>query len=211
MTTLISILCPSRRRLAWLTRCIQSIVSNADDQSCFEIIVRAHSDDKETIRGLWDLLSHKQLRVVIGHPLNGYSDLSRFYDEAAALAKGEWIWVMNDDVIVNSPKWDAAIKPEPINAILMPNHHRLSGLNFLMDMHTPFMFVPNKCWQKYGVTNFDSPFDSGLWTLLRNNGWPTRFVEISVDHTRKNDIELAEERQPLPSRGIHPNEMDCRA
>lgn len=180
-------------------RCIQSIVDTADSQDSFEICLRLHRDDHETIQALPRLLYLAQkVRVVIGLPMSGYGDLSRFYDEAIAIANGDWIWVMNDDVTVEGNGWDTKLAAEPTDKfIIMPEIHKLGGSTYENDFDTPFMMLPNGCWKQYGVTKFSTPFDHGLWKLLRDNGWGTRFLKgIATWHDRDETDKLENERNP---------------
>ena len=58
------------------------------------------------------------------------------------------------------------------------------------------MMMPNKCWEKYGIRKFDTPFDAGLWQLLRKNGWPTYFLPgVIVHHDREDDTTLQPKRK----------------
>lgn len=208
MTPLVSIVCPTRHRLPMLRKCIASIMETASDPRRIEIILRIHSDDLPTLQAIPDLLKLGPVRIAIGHPLSGYNDLTRFYEEAIALATGEWIWVMNDDVIIESPGWDQELRIAPVGHIVMPAIHKLGGSVYQNDPQTPFMFVPNGCWKRYlqGRPMRD-PFDAGLWGLLRENGWPTLFIPVTVHHQR--DVSAIEDRKRAEDELKYPEEQ-CR-
>lgn len=175
-------------------RCIKSIADTADSHDNFEICLRIHRDDKATILMLPDLLSLCTIRVVIGLQHKGYESLSWFYQEAAAISRGDWVWVMNDDVVSKTKGWDTMVMAQQPDAVVMPDTYYLGGSGYPKDTHNPFMFLPNKCWERYGVTRFGTPFDQQLWDLMKNNGWPTRFIPIEVWHDHRAH-EHVEERK----------------
>lgn len=184
---LCSVMIPTYKRLELLTKVIHSIIDNATDKSCFEIIVRVQTNDPETLLAIPDLVGiGKCVRVITGDPLRGYADLSRFYDDCAALAiDSEFVWIGNDDCLSMSKGWDDAVRKAPKRHILVPQKHGCGHSLYLNDTHCPFLFIPNGSWKKYGVVKFHTPFDSGLWTLLRENGWPDFILPgVSVWHVR---------------------------
>jgi hypothetical protein len=101
---------------------------------------------------------------------------------------------MNDDVVSKTKGWDTIVIGQSPDAVVMPDTYYLGGSGYPKDTHNPFMFLPNKCWEKYGVKRFGTPFDHELWTLMEKNGWPTRFIPIEVWHDHRAH-EHAEERR----------------
>ena len=208
---MISVLLPSRKRPDLLMRCIKSIVDTADNPETFEICLRLHRDDEETIRRLPEILSLCTVRVIIGLQHGGYRDLSWFYQEAAAISRGNWIWVMNDDVVSVTKGWDTMVHSQPDNVIVMPSRHKLGGSTYINDGHNPFMFVPNKAWEKYGVKRFGTPFDASMWGLFRQNGWETVFIPTEVFHDHqpaKNEEERKTEVSPNFTNDPHEHFME---
>lgn len=123
MTPLCSIVCPTRHRLPVLRRMIASIMDTCDTPSRIEIILRIHTDDTDTLWAIPELVGLGPVRIAIGHPMRGWQDLTRFYEEALALAKGDWVWIMNDDVVCETKGWDTFLANESVYAdtIIMPN------------------------------------------------------------------------------------------
>lgn len=192
---LVSVLLPTRKRPERLLKCIKSIINSASGQNEFEIIVRIHRDDERSISLIPLLITLANIKIVIGYPFSGYGDLSRFYQDAAGIANGRWIWVMNDDVIISGTSWDIEVEKYAPDKILMPSTHKLGEATYFNDQHNPFMFLPNKCWEQYGMKYFATPFDCGLWNLMREHGWRTEYLAgVCVHHQREHDDTL------LPSR-----------
>lgn len=194
---MISVLLPSRKRPDLLIRCIKSIVDTADNKDAFEICLRIHRDDSETIARLPYILSLCTVRVVIGLQHRGYTDLCWFYQEAAAISRGDWIWVMNDDAVSVTKGWDTMVHSQPNNVIVMPERHKLGGSTYINDGHNPFMYLPNKAWEKYGMKRFTTPFDLSLWTLFRNNGWQTVFIPTEIFHDWHPDKNTEERKTEI--------------
>lgn len=201
---LCSILLPTRRRLAKLKRCIQSIVTASEDKSCFEIVLRLHRDDPETVSALPELLKLATVQAVIGISV-GYGEQGRMYTECANLARGQWIWIMNDDVLVEGTKWDSALQSEPTSGVIaFPELHRLGGSGYPLDMGCPFMFVPNGCWKTYGCEVFQNPIDTWLRQLLLSHNWNGHFLPgLTIWHDWHPDENLVRNAQQLLTTDLH--------
>jgi hypothetical protein len=96
---LCSILIPSRKRFNLLLRSIKSIIASAKGKD-FEIIVRLHNDDYESLGRQGELGRFGMVRVIGGETLNGYASLNEFFNELEPEAKGDWRWHINDDMTV---------------------------------------------------------------------------------------------------------------
>ena len=184
---LCSVLIPTYKRTDLLKKVVRSIIDNASDKSCFEIIIRVQTNDPETMAAIPELVGFcASVKIVVADPLNGYGDLSRFYDDCAALAMdSEFIWIGNDDCMSMSQGWDDEVRKAPKNHILIPQKHGSGHSLYFNDTHCPFFFIQNGSWKKYGITKFETPFDAGLWTLLRQNGWPDYILPgVAIWHVR---------------------------
>jgi GT2 family glycosyltransferase len=99
---LVSLIIPTKDNLALLHRCISSITTNTNYDN-FEILVidngSVHNATLDYLRELSDL---PQLRVIRDNGAFNYSALN---NAAVALAKGEIIALLNDDIDVKSPNW----------------------------------------------------------------------------------------------------------
>lgn len=193
---MISVLLPSRKRTKLLLRCLRSLADNATPKN-FEVCLRIHRDDTETLAALPEILSLCTVRVVIGLQHEGYKNLAWFYQEAAAIARGDYVWVMNDDCVVKTNGWDEVFLKHSQtvqNTILMPHKLTAGGSTYLNNPCNPFMFLPNKCWEKCGQPRFSNQFDAALWSLLRNHGWNTDFPDVEIEHDR-DPQRTAQDRQ----------------
>lgn len=107
---LVTVLVPTRNRLELLERSLLSLIEKADLRlgQQFEIIVRHDDDDQATRRwlenhpDLWTLFIH-------GPRGNGYADLHNMYNEMCMLARGQFLFLWNDDALMITPGWDLEI------------------------------------------------------------------------------------------------------
>ena len=109
---LASILLPSRGCYESLVTSISSLINNAYDRSCFEIIVKVDDDDLKTAQVLASL--QKQcpetlIRAAVSPRGRGYPDLGKFVNEMAAEARGDWLILWDNDFIMRTKYWDRRI------------------------------------------------------------------------------------------------------
>ena len=112
---MISVLIPSRGRTKPLGYSVKSLLRLASDPSSIEILVAADPDDQETAD------TAKELGVIlhVAPHRYGYPGLHHYYNYLASQAKGEWVFVFNDDTRMRTPGWDDIVHQCP-PAILYP-------------------------------------------------------------------------------------------
>ena len=124
---LVTLMFPCRERFVWLQEAIRSFIDNADDPSGVEVLVRVDDDDEH-----WPSFEQRLAgspTVLIGSRLNAYLSMHVFYNEMAAISRGEWIWMLNDDVRCLTKGWDTVLKNHRIEqgndriALLNPADH----------------------------------------------------------------------------------------
>lgn len=89
---------PGRRDRLW-----SSLWATAPD---VELVVRLDDYDAET--AAWARALRPLPVIVTGPRLNGYASLPRFFNEMARVASGDLLMCGNDDMIFDTPNWDAA-------------------------------------------------------------------------------------------------------
>ncbi|WP_164084910.1 glycosyltransferase [Pseudazoarcus pumilus] len=103
-TPLISILIPSRDQLPALQRCLTSILENSGDLS-FEIVIVAHeTQDPSASHFLAELpaAAPRRIRVLAE---NGPFNFSVLINRAAAVARGRFLLLLNNDTAILQPDW----------------------------------------------------------------------------------------------------------
>lgn len=189
-----SVLIPSRARPERLIRTIESIQKAARTED-YEVLLRLDDDDKDTVSR--ELDRRARVRVVTGPRMRGYPDLNVFYTQLSDVARGLWVWIMNDDATVSGQGWDVLLRKVPTTGVIaQPEFHKLNRSMYPRNEGGAFPLVPNGCWKSFGWTAIQDPADSRLDELLRGqHGWTTHFLAgITVHHQRDADEALWQHR-----------------
>ena len=104
----ISVLVPTRNRLVYLEKMLESFDRTVTNPSQAELIFRCDHDDRETINRLC-VTPHK---ILIDSRSEGYKSLPRFYNDMARVANGDILMCCNDDIVFETPDWPAMILEE---------------------------------------------------------------------------------------------------
>jgi hypothetical protein len=109
---MISVLCPSRGRVASLTGSIRGLLDNATDPSGVEVLVGADPDDGQTVNAplAGTVPGGGEARLWVAPERFGYAQLHRYYNHLASIAKGEWLLLWNDDAAMRTSGWDKVIE-----------------------------------------------------------------------------------------------------
>lgn len=165
---LVSVLLPTRKRPEALARSVASLRDNATGP--VEIIVAVDPDDHQTPRDV-DF-------VLLAEERYGYGQLHRYYEQLAKAAKGKWLFVWNDDAIMETAGWDRIIAAQPLDRVLKPGTNHDERLN-------PFPVVP--AWMPEVTGRFSmSPHNDTWWeevnrSLRGDIGTP---IDVTVRHER---------------------------
>jgi len=111
--TLISVLCPTRERPQQLRDSVTGLLDLAADPGQVEILVAVDADDDVTFRETSFRDVPGDIRMCVFPQRHGYPHLEVYYNTLAAQAKGEWLFIWNDDATMETPRWDQFIKDSP--------------------------------------------------------------------------------------------------
>lgn len=109
---MISVLCPSRGRPDLLDKSLRSLLDTAADPSSVELLVGFDDDDEATNQATMKLLRPGIDQVWVT-PRLGYRRLHDYYNALSAIASGDWLLIWNDDAVMHTVGWDAAIAAHP--------------------------------------------------------------------------------------------------
>lgn len=110
----ISVLLPTRGRTGALTRSVLSLVNRAVKTDCLEILFGIDEDDavakNHLETELLPMLDQRNIEysVMEFQPL-GYVNLHQYANDLSANAQGRWLFMWNDDAIMDSASWDRQI------------------------------------------------------------------------------------------------------
>lgn len=99
---LVSVIIPTKDKVSFLKRCIQSIQKKTDYPNYELIVVDNKSEKKETKAFLSDLAKKEDIHVLKYEDKYNFSRINNF---AAAHAQGSHILFLNNDTEVISPEW----------------------------------------------------------------------------------------------------------
>lgn len=195
---LCAILIPSRARFDRLLKTIQSVIASAGGDD-FEIIIRMDFDDISSIVNLHRLNAYPMVRVVFGQRLGGYTDIDPVFNtEMAQLSIADWIWLLNDDAIVEGENWLGKLAEAPNDGVVVqPEVIQLGGSTYSRCDWTAFPCVPNQCWRRFNSPTIPRPADLEFYNLLnQQNHWGVKFLSgIKVSHQRDSHEALETHRK----------------
>lgn len=172
---MISVLLPSRGRPKDLEEAIDSLYSHsAYRDGVVEVLVRLDRDDPE-LDSYTDL--RQMAEFVIGERGRGYPDMHVYVNELAALAKGDWLFLFNDDARMRTVDWDRKILEGewPEICVLRPNQGDAGNL---------FPIVSRKFYETLGYFSLSPHNDSWVESISRYLDIEYAIEGMWVDHLR---------------------------
>ncbi len=108
----ISIFLPSRKRLKNLKSTIDSLLSLADPGlSNFEILVKLDFDDSESIEYIKNINNDfENITFVVNSRLKGWYNLVDFNEDLIHIAKGKYVFGINDDTLIATKDWNRILE-----------------------------------------------------------------------------------------------------
>ena len=127
MTPAISMLLPARARPTNLRTSVASLFRLAADPSCVEVLLRLDDDDPhlaDELRILGEMrrefdLSADRIVAWTG-PRLGYPKMHHYYNGLAERARGDWLFIWNDDIDMVSAGWDRLLLDAPLFSVQFP-------------------------------------------------------------------------------------------
>ena len=174
----VSMLVPTRKRLGYLRRMLESYDRTVRNDAQAEIVFRCDSDDRASIEFLCD----RPFKVLIGPRQQGYKSLPKFFNEMAKVAEGDLLMCCNDDVIFDTPGWPA---------ILLAEAEKYSdgifnfGVNVgLNDDKFPFSIVSRRLHDILGFINDERLLFSDVFLLDVAKAFDRaiRLTNVSISH-----------------------------
>ena len=186
--TLCSVLIPSRGRPERLIKAIDSVFATADDPEQIEVSLRFDDDDQVSLDRMAEFRSYN-IWVYIGPRKNGYYSLDEFYTHMAEQTDADWVWLMNDDAVIEGDGWDTQLAEIPTDGVIVqPELYQLGFSKYWTHEGGAFPIFPNRCWRKFGLQQMPHPVDTEMDKLLRSNGWTTQFLKgVGVIHDRDSE------------------------
>ena len=134
----IAVLLPTRSRTDALTSSVTSIVDLAHDVSRIQLVFGFDNDDKigldhftKVIQPLLD--KHNVAYEAQAFNSMGYAGLNRYYNHLAKSTSADWLFVWNDDAVMETKGWDSVIEQYTGEFKLLKVHTHNLAHNLLND------------------------------------------------------------------------------
>jgi hypothetical protein len=107
----ISVIFPSRKRVEFLNEALYSLYSLADLQNAnFEVIIKVDFDDHETLDYIKNWTNeYENLYFIVSSRKKGFLNLADFYEDSIDLAKGKYMFIFNDDLLMETQNWNSIL------------------------------------------------------------------------------------------------------
>lgn len=186
---LCSVLIPTRGRVGRLKSSINSIYEHVSNQSSVEILIRKDDDDKDDYSGIESI---PNVKVFSGDRKNGWNSVSDFYTELAGHSKSKWLWLYNDDALLEGSDWDVELSKLPTNGFIAhPQIYKLNNSVYPNWENGNFPIVPNGFWSKLGLSGIPDPPDTATFDAVKKHGWEAKFLRgVNLFHDRIVDATL---------------------
>lgn len=145
---LVSVLIPSRNKSQSLLEAIDSIYSLAFDKGNVEFLVKADNDDIKTIETICSLQEVIPLKAIISPRGKGYLDIHHWINDLSRIARGDWLYLFNDDARIKTEGWDQILlqmvledaRPgtEDVCLVVTPTLDRPTAKEFMFLRRTAF-------------------------------------------------------------------------
>lgn len=158
---LISIIIPTKDKLEYLKKCIDSIILKTTYKNYEIIIVDTGSEEKDTLNYLSKIKKNKKIKILNWKKQFNYSAVNNF---ATKKAKGDYFLFLNNDTEVISPEWIEAMlehaqrkKVGAVGAKLLYPNNTIQHAGIIIGMggvanHASLYFSENS-FQTFPVSN----------------------------------------------------------
>ena len=199
---MISVLCPSRGRASSLRDSAFGIIDRASSREQVEVLVALDPDDPEEDLAPYLTQGAGRIRYWTAPERYGYAQIHRYYNHLAAMARGEWLLLWNDDARMLTDGWDEIIHAQPPGVLFLGVNHGGGG-NF-------FPAWPKAWSDAWGHASLSPNIDVWVSEIGARLGRQWR-IPVEVLHDRcditgnHDDDTYAEGRKLLGSYANHPD------
>lgn len=188
MKPYISFLIPTRKRVNCLNLSLESLQRTCTDIDSFEVIIITDNDDVETNEFLKSKIHNFTFKTKV-RSLDrlGYNYLNEYYNLAAEISEGEWIWVWNDDTKMISEGWDTIIKKYDNEFLILNPFNTRKVDEEYIKTHTLFPIISKKFYQIFSRISPWNHIDTYIERVA--DGFDLIKNEFNIIHThdKEND------------------------
>lgn len=109
---LVSILIATRGRPEGLFKSVESLFNTAKNKTCFEIIFKIDEDDEPTLKMVESMekIPALSIKKIISPRGRGYPDFHHWINYLSFIARGDWLFLFNDDALMTTMGWDEELE-----------------------------------------------------------------------------------------------------
>ena len=183
-TKLASIIIPSRKRVKYLNKSIDSILKKTSDLSKIQLILRFDNDDEESINNIANLpFSKVDITIIVGNRMRGYHDLNKYVNECCGGAKGDFMMLFNDDSYIVTNDWDLELEKHlNTTVVLNPDTHDDA-----------------QCYNTFPIISRDIYDLTGHFSLNAHNDTWVSYIAKRLNIEKHIDIEIYHDRPDNPN------------
>jgi len=173
----VSVLVPTRHRVARLQVLLDSWRATVPDPSQAELVFRIDDDDKESQL----YLANFTWRTFVGPRLQGYRSIPQFHEEMRAGATGDVYLIGNDDMAFTTPGWPAKVLAK---ANEFPDGVFCLGVDVQNAKNFVFPIVSKAAVEAMGRVIDPRAYwgDIFLRDVMAHFGRAIRFGDVRIDH-----------------------------
>ena len=220
----IAVLLPTRSRTEGLTRSVETIVERASCPDRLQIIFGFDNDDEIGLdhfaNAVQPWLDQRDIDYeAMAFDSMGYAGLNRYYNELAKCSSADWLFVWNDDAVMDTPGWDDVVRQYDEQFVVLKVHTHNEH------PYSIFPIVPRAWFDLLGVMSRHQMIDAEI----SQNAYMLDILEIVDIHVTHEQSELTGrsdstsqrkqrfENNPADPRNFHNKAVvdaryaDCRA
>lgn len=184
----IAVLLPTRSRTRALTDSVTSIVSRAHDVGKIQILFGFDNDDSVGLEHFESVIQpfledHNVSYEAQAFESMGYAGLNRYYNHLGQTADADWLFVWNDDAVMETTGWDQIIES-------------YTGQFKLLKVHTHnehpysiFPIVPRAWYDLFGHFSRHQMIDAELSQMA----FVLDLMQVIDVHATHNQVELTKD------------------
>jgi len=182
----ISIQIPTRNRSHHMINVINNLIDKVSDINNIEILLRMDDDDVDSISVLKNTFNEYMgslIKIVIGDRGRGYFDLPKFYYELSEISIGEWLFIYNDDIIMDTENFDLLLIEHCDKKIILQtigengsSHGGIIGGNWF------FPIIHRDIIKNLGHYTIDTPYIDGWIRVIGEKLNLHKIIQVNLQH-----------------------------
>jgi|LakMenEpi03Aug12_release.lakeMendotaPanAssembly.Ray.scaffolds.fasta_scaffold66348_3 hypothetical protein len=182
----ISIQIPTRQRSHHMINVINNILDKVSDPNNIEILLRMDDDDMDSVNIIKNTFPQHighLIKILVGNRGGGYYDLPKFHYELSEQSAGEWIFLYNDDVIMDTKNFDLFILENHNQKIILQSigenggsHGGIAGGNWF------FPIIHRDIVKNLGHFTIDTPYADGWIRVIGEKLNLHKIIPIKLHH-----------------------------